>query len=416
MKSMTDGAPVAPDYIPNIRRLRAMVAVAESGSVIGAAESLHLAQPTVSRAISNLESELGQALFERHRSGMRCTAAGDIVLRRFQRVLHHLEEADRSLPQEGQVKRGRLAQHISYRQMRVLVTLANLHSEALAARQLSLGTAAIGGHLRELEKKLGLSLFLRTRQGLKTTECGVALARHIGLALRELIWVPDDLAAWHGQSAGRLVIGAMPFAGSLLVPQAVSQLLKEFPGISVSILDGTYDALMDALHKGEIDILVGVLGGGQTPQGISEVNLYTDRLTAVARRDHPLAACASLKLSDLLEAQWIAPRLGSPARRRFDEAFLDAGLTPPEVAVESGNLVALHTLLLDSDRITLITPTCAALWDRQLAILPVPISGGSHSISYYRCDAQPTSPTLDRFCHLLATVAQSLEPADGAVL
>ncbi|WP_188861162.1 LysR family transcriptional regulator [Marinobacterium nitratireducens] len=411
MDSMTEGAPVAPDYTPNIRRLRAMVAVAESGSVIRAAESLHLSQPTVSRAISNLEAELGQALFERNHSGMRCTAAGDIVLRRFKRVLHHLEEAERSLPQDGQARGARLAQHISYRQMRVLVTLASLHSEALAARQLSLGTAAIGGHLRELEKQLGVSLFLRTRQGLQTTDCGQALALHIGLALRELVRVPDELAAWHGRSAGRLVIGAMPFAGSLLVPRAVSRLLKASPGISVSILDGTYDALMDSLHKGEIDILVGVLGGGETPQGVSEVNLYTDRLTAVARRNHPLADCTSLKLSDLLEAQWIAPRQGSPARSRFDEAFLDAGLTPPEVAVETGNLVAIQTLLLDSDRITLITPTCAALRDGQLAILPVPVSGGHHSISYYRRDAQPPSPLLDRFCHLLAGIARELEPA-----
>lgn len=47
------------------RLLEELVAFAESGTLSGAAEKLHLTQPTVTRGMQKLESELGVALFNR---------------------------------------------------------------------------------------------------------------------------------------------------------------------------------------------------------------------------------------------------------------------------------------------------------------------------------------------------------------
>ncbi|MEM1050219.1 MAG: LysR family transcriptional regulator [Pseudomonadota bacterium] len=60
--------------------LRAFLAVAQTGSLRLAARELDVTQPTVSRRLRALESDLGIPLFERDREGHRLTAAGTQLL------------------------------------------------------------------------------------------------------------------------------------------------------------------------------------------------------------------------------------------------------------------------------------------------------------------------------------------------
>ncbi|MEV1065593.1 LysR family transcriptional regulator [Streptomyces sp. NPDC050263] len=77
----------------DVKQLKALVTVAEVGSVTRAAELLHLVQPAVTRQIRTLEQELGVPLFERTRQGMRPTEAGTIMVERARRALNELERA-----------------------------------------------------------------------------------------------------------------------------------------------------------------------------------------------------------------------------------------------------------------------------------------------------------------------------------
>ena len=76
-----------------MKQLKALVTVVETGSVTRAGELLHLVQPAVTRQIRSLERELGVALFERTRHGMRPTAAGLSLAERARRALTELDRA-----------------------------------------------------------------------------------------------------------------------------------------------------------------------------------------------------------------------------------------------------------------------------------------------------------------------------------
>ena len=59
-----------------LRVLRYFLAVAREGSVTGAANFLHVTQPTLSRQIKELEEELGTKLFVRHSHSVSLTPDG----------------------------------------------------------------------------------------------------------------------------------------------------------------------------------------------------------------------------------------------------------------------------------------------------------------------------------------------------
>lgn len=76
----------------NLQQLRYLVATADEGTMTRAAETLHVAQPALSRAVRSLESELHVTVFERKGRGIRVTPQGREVVAIARRVL---AEADR---------------------------------------------------------------------------------------------------------------------------------------------------------------------------------------------------------------------------------------------------------------------------------------------------------------------------------
>ena len=68
------------------KNLIAFLAVAKHRSLTDAAVQLCLTQPTLTKRIANLESEVGTALFHRERRGMSLTATGDVYFRRAVRI------------------------------------------------------------------------------------------------------------------------------------------------------------------------------------------------------------------------------------------------------------------------------------------------------------------------------------------
>ena len=66
----------------NLDRLRTLLAVAQLGSFAAAARALHLAPPTVTLHVAELESRLGTPLLLRGRQRVTPTAAGRVLVER----------------------------------------------------------------------------------------------------------------------------------------------------------------------------------------------------------------------------------------------------------------------------------------------------------------------------------------------
>lgn len=92
----------------NLKQLTYFIAVAEELHFGRAAERLDMAQPPLSRQIKQIEEELGAILFNRGRSAITLTQAGERLLERGRAILAQMEDTRLEVRRLGQGAEGRL--------------------------------------------------------------------------------------------------------------------------------------------------------------------------------------------------------------------------------------------------------------------------------------------------------------------
>ncbi|MFG1793445.1 LysR family transcriptional regulator [Nocardia sp. NPDC049149] len=93
----------------NLERLRVLRAVATTGSIVGAADTLHVTTSAVSQQIGRLEREVGQSLVERQGRGIRLTEAGRRLADHADKLLTHAEHVEATMA----AHRGTVAGHLT---------------------------------------------------------------------------------------------------------------------------------------------------------------------------------------------------------------------------------------------------------------------------------------------------------------
>jgi LysR family transcriptional regulator, low CO2-responsive transcriptional regulator len=95
------------EWIPDLRQIRAFVAVAEEGSFTLAARRIYVTQSAVSHGMRNLEEQLSCQLLDRSGKRVTVTVEGEMLLKRCRRILSEIEQVRRdvdSLRRWGQTR------------------------------------------------------------------------------------------------------------------------------------------------------------------------------------------------------------------------------------------------------------------------------------------------------------------------
>ncbi|OZI66961.1 hypothetical protein CAL28_04410 [Bordetella genomosp. 11] len=420
-----------PPLEPNLRRLRAFVGVVQEGSVRRAADMLHLTQPTVTRAIQKLEREIGHPLFERTSTGMTATAIGLTAARRAGRALAYVRAAEDELarlPREpaaatpahaagagvaspGPGCAARIVHALTSRHLQALIALSEHGTHSAAANALSLSQPAITQALSDLERLVGAPLLLRTSRGMAATAAGEILLRRGKLALAEIQACASDIAEHLGTVTGTVAIGVLPICGTLLVPRAVNRLLRDHPALHVVLVDGPYDTLLHKLREGRLDVIVGPLRDPSPAADTRQEALFDGALSVIARKDHPLAGRCGLTLAELGRCEWVLPSRETPARAIIERVMARAGLPMPDNPVEANALATLRALLMESDRVAMISRHQIYFEERggMLAVLPIELADTARSIGMtVRADAQPPAGVQSLLDHLRAAARERL--------
>lgn len=138
----------------NLTKLKYVVAVDREGSISAAARVLHITQSAVTKAVADIEDDLGFALFDRRARGVTATATGRDFIDRAARILSDMDQL---------VTDARTGRDSRDRMLRIGIAPPSL--EGLmnrAVRYLVLSHAEVRVHLRGVPFEGGLQLL---RQG-----------------------------------------------------------------------------------------------------------------------------------------------------------------------------------------------------------------------------------------------------------
>jgi len=341
-----------------LRQLRAVTAVAETGQIAKAAVRLNVSQPAISRCIFALEKELGVTLFTRARYGSRCTDIGGIFVERCRRALDHLVIAECELSacsREDQEFGHHLSRHATDPEIRAIVGTGATESVSATARQLGISQPAVNRALRNLEKRLGVDLFQRVGRRMIPSKAGKIVIRRARLCISEVQLAVEEAGEGIGQAKGRIRIGALPLARTLLVPLAVSRMLDADGDAEISIVDGTFSSLLHDLRHGEVDFVVGTIRVPAPAPDICSEILFEDDLVIVARAGHSIHARANPSLADLVEEKWVLPSKGVPLRTNFEAVLSGQGSELPRRVIETDSLAVVRSLLLEEDHLAVVS-------------------------------------------------------------
>lgn len=241
-----------------------------------------------------------------------------------------------------------------------------------AADALGLGQPALSMSLRRLERSAQAKLVARTPKGVQLTRIGQALLSHLSrlqLARDDLAREVADLARGY---SGHLRIGASPSNAELFLPEACSVLLGDAPGVSLNIAMLDNEALLPALRRGDLDMVL--RHAAPIPQAdLVDEPFRQDEFVIYCSKAHRLARRKAIGLEDLARERWASTTAAAGPLLSLPETFAKAGLPPPRTALVSDlvmfklRVVAGSDLLGISNRRTVL----AAAAHLRLTILSV---------------------------------------------
>lgn len=227
------------------------------------------------------------------------------------------------------------------RQLAALTAIADHGSFSGAAVALHTVQSNVSGHIKRLERELGVELV--DRQTGHLTDEGRAVEARARAVQAELDAISADLASLHQQVLGSVRLGMIATTARWLVPLLLDRLAVAHPGVRLVTTEATSSALGALLANGGLDCAVVNL-----PLNNPELRLrplFDEDIVLLVASDHPLASVPHLHIRDLESTDLILPAPHSGFREELDQAARNAGSTLRSTAdIDGLRLLSFLTL------------------------------------------------------------------------
>ena len=360
----------------SLRQLRLFEGVGRLKSIRRASDECNLSQPAVTQSLAKLETQLGATLLDRATSGSYLTELGTILHRRSTRFFHQIEEAIAELGGSSAAQAATVARRLTRSQLRSILLVTDHLSFADAARLQGLSAASLQRASHDLERNVGRQLYRRSASGVTGTPEGLVFARKIKLAMQEIEVGVREVDAAQGRAETRIVLGAMPTGGSVLLGSILDEFVDAYPQARVRITTSSSPEILNSLLSGDVDLVLGLI-----PAALGEElcarPLATTPYEIVGRRGHRLLNKGVVTVDDLASYDWVAGAPRSSRREAFDQIF--QGRPGPRLPIETCSMPVIQHLLAASSRLTLMTSFERIYQGESLAVIPfqVPVAAPS---------------------------------------
>ena len=253
-----------------------------------------------------------------------------------------------------------------------LIAVADYRNFTKAASVLCLTQPAVSHHISQLEDELGVSLFIRKKNGLELTPEGeivVRYARRMSVLYNKLRKELTDIE----KQPAKLCVGITHTAESNLTTEALARCSSEADGFSIMVVTDTINNLYNRLENYELDLAI--VEGTGSPQSFSSLVLNTDFLVCVMSSENHLSGNAMITLSELRNEPMILRLPSSATRIQFDSELRNLGDAPENynIILEVDNIATIKDLVKKNLGISVLPQSACQKEIRKGNLIALPI-------------------------------------------
>ena len=223
---------------------------------------------------------------------------------------------------------------MEFRHLRAFAAIAESRSFSKAARQLHVAQPPLSRHISQLERELGVKLFVRAASGVELTREGALLLDQARTVLVDTAGFLD--------LAGRAKAGLVNPLRVAMAPglcEAVNRIrmhvVDRSPNLVIEGVDMASSAQHDALRRRTMDI--GLLRHVADDPDIQSEPLFAEHFVVMVSENSPLARCKTLRLKQLADERLLLQDRdwASLAHDKILALCAAAGVTPRITTLEA---------------------------------------------------------------------------------
>ena len=218
---------------------------------------------------------------------------------------------------------------LNFHKLDVFLQVVESGSFSRAAQSLLMTQSAVSHHMRDLEIQLGTSLFDRGPRGVTLTASGEVLKEYV-LKITALV-AEAERAVTNVENLkhGAIDVAATPGVSAYLLPDCIFSFRTKYANLSVSMLTGTSDDVIDLLRSTRIDL--GILEGeleAEELAGLNMQSLQQIEQMVIIGLEHPWQGRSTIALDELNGQEFVMRQPRSRTRIWLDQELAQHAIVP----------------------------------------------------------------------------------------
>ena len=253
----------------------------------------------------------------------------------------------------------RIGRRVRLRDLHILFAVAQHGSMGKAGLHLGMTQSAVSQAIAALEHAVEAPLLDRTPRGVEPTVYGAALMRRAEAAFDELRSGSKDIESLTDPTIGEVRIACTESIAAGILPSAIELFAARHPRVQLHVFQTTTHITgFAALHERKADVVVTLLPkpfeADLAEQFRAEV-LFRDRICLAVARDHPWSRRRKISLAELANVPLISPSPDTPGGAAIIEAFREAGIPMPPIAITTFSVHLRNILSMRGRFIAVLT-------------------------------------------------------------
>lgn len=197
---------------------------------------------------------------------------------------------------------------LDLRYLRYALVAAELGSFRRAGEALGVHQSTVCRRVRILEDRLGATLFVRTRSGVRVTRSGERFLREAAIAADHFGRAAQAISSSGRESRGELRVGLFTSLAAGYLGRLLEQFRARHPEVEVELEEARAQAIIVGVVNGRLD--VAFVAGEPAVPGCMTLRLWTERVYLALPQNHPVAGNDAVEWDEVRRERFIVSTIG----------------------------------------------------------------------------------------------------------